>query len=139
MMRPLFTFGVGILLIVIPFTMAQGEFVSPETVPGAITIDGPKAKELFEKGVTFVDVRRDKDWEAGRIPEAVHLELKKEFTKEALSKVVQKDEEVVIYCNGVRCPRSSTACAKAVEWGFTKVYYYRLGFPDWQSRGYPIE
>ena len=113
--------------------IGAGVYVSPETVPGATTIDATKAKALFDKGVVFVDVRNDADWEAGRIPDAVHLELKKVFTEASLGDVVPKDQEVVIYCNDPKCPRSSTAAAAAVAWSFTKVYYYRLGFPDWQA------
>ena len=112
---------------------------SRETVPGAITIDGTKAKALFDKGVVFIDVRNDKDWEAGRLPDAVHLELKNGFSEAAVGQVVKKDQDVVFYCNGPKCLRSSEACGQAVAWGFTKVHYYRLGFPDWKSRGYPVE
>jgi rhodanese-related sulfurtransferase len=118
---------------------AQADKVSPETVKGAITIDGAKAKAMFDKGVVFVDVRNDKDWNGGRIPGAVHLDLHKNFTADALAKHVKKDQEVVMYCNGPSCMRSSEASEKAVGWGFTKVYYYRLGFPDWKAAGYPVE
>ena len=117
----------------------QAEKVSPETISGATTIDGKKAKALFDKGVLFVDVRSDKDWSAGRIPDAIHLNLKKTFSKDSLGKEVKANDEVVLYCNGVSCMRSSKASAKAVGWGFTKVYYYRLGFPDWKATGYPTE
>jgi rhodanese-related sulfurtransferase len=52
---------------------------------------------------------------------------------------VKKDQEVVLYCNGTSCMRSSEASAKAVGWGFAKVHYYRLGFPDWKAAGFPVE
>ena len=113
--------------------------ISPMTVDGATTVDTAKAKALFDKGVLFVDVRSDKDWAAGRIPDAVHIELKKVYSDATLSKELKKGEEVVIYCNGESCLRSSKASAKAVGWGFTKVYYYRDGFPAWKGAGYPTE
>ena len=53
-----------------------------------------------------------------------------EFTK-------GKDEEVVIYCHGPSCGHSSIACANAVSWGYTKVYYFRDGFPGWKAAGHP--
>lgn len=112
---------------------------SPETVPGATTVDAAQAKQLFDEGVLFVDVRSDKDWAAGRIPDAVHIELKKVFSPETLGKEVQKDQPVVIYCNGHSCLRSSKASAKAVGWGYSKVNYFRDGFPAWKAAGYPVE
>lgn len=113
--------------------------VSPETVKGATTVDAAQAKALFDKGVKFVDTRSDKDWDAGRIPGAVHLELHKVYNEASLGKVVKKDQEVVFYCNGTSCMRSSEAAEQAIGWGYKKVDYYRLGFPDWKAAGYPTE
>lgn len=113
--------------------------VSPETVEGVTTVDTAKAKELFDSGVVFVDVRSDKDWAAGRIPDAVHIELKKVYNEETLGAEVKKTDPVVIYCNGHSCMRSSKASAQAASWGYQTVYYYRDGFPAWKAAGYPVE
>lgn len=119
-------------------TMA-GDKVSPETVKGATTVNAAQAKAMFDKGTVFVDVRSDKDWAAGRIPDAVHLELKKVFNEASLVAVVKKDQDVVFYCNGHSCLRSSEASEQAVGWGFTKVHYFRDGVPAWKDAGYPVE
>lgn len=113
--------------------------VSPMTVPGAATVNVDEAASLFDSGTAFVDVRSDSDFEAGRIPGAVHLELKSGFSEETLLAVVAKDETVVLYCNGESCLRSSEASAKAVDWGFTQVHYFRDGFPAWDAAGHPVE
>ena len=113
--------------------------VSPETVPGATTVDAAMAKQLFDEGVLFVDVRKDLDWDAGRIPDALHLDIKSVFTKEALMEEAALNDKIVIYCNGHSCPRSSKASAMAVEWGFSNVYYFRDGLPAWKNAGYPVE
>jgi rhodanese-related sulfurtransferase len=134
------------LLAVIPFlflafTMGpvQAAKVSPTEITGATTVDVAKAKTLFDRGVAFVDVRKDSDWNAGRIPGAHHIELKKVLSEQALSAAAGKDKEIVIYCNGAKCMRSSQACEKAVAWGFSKIYYFRDGFPAWEAAGYPVE
>ena len=49
------------------------------------------------------------------------------------------DEDVVFYCSGVRCPRSSAGATRAVAWGYKKIYYFREGFPAWKNAGYPVE
>ena len=84
-------------------------------------------------------VRAVADWNSGHIAGAAYLELKEVFSEAALLRVVEKDSEVVIHCEGPKCLRSSKACAKAVSWGFTKVYYFRDGFPAWRAAGYPVE
>ena len=112
---------------------------SPFEVPGATTVNAAKAKALHGRGVPFVDVRAVADWNIGHIPGAVHLELKEVFSEAALLRVVGKGTEVVILCEGPKCLRSSKASAKAVSWGFTRVYYFRDGFPAWRAAGYPVE
>ena len=66
-------------------------------VKGASTIDVATAKTLFDRGVQFVDVRKNWAWnEEGRIPSAVHFLA---INEAELSKIVSKDQEVVIYCD----------------------------------------
>jgi rhodanese-related sulfurtransferase len=113
--------------------------VSPVTVDGAATVDTAQARALFDQEAAFVDIRRDSDFEAGRIPGAIHIELKKKFNADSLEAEVSKDEPVVFYCNGHSCLRSSQASEMAVGWGFTKVHYYRDGFPAWKAAGNPVE
>ena len=60
------------------------------------------------------------------------------MTKEALSELVGLDQEVVFYCGGEDCPLSANACAKALVWGYTKVYYFAGGYPSWKEAGYPV-
>ncbi len=127
------------LILAITGTANAGNKLSPTSVDGATTVDTAKAKALFDQGVIFIDVRKDKDWNAGRIPDAVHIELKKVLSEKTLSKEVKQNQEVVMYCNGEKCMRSSKASTKAVAWGFSKVYYYRDGFPAWKAAGNPVE
>ncbi len=130
------------LLLLLPLMLTMGYTFaeeSPETVDGATTINATQAKALFDGGALFVDVRSDKDWAAGRIPDAVHIELKNVFSEDTLAQEASKTDPIVMYCNGVSCMRSSSATALAVGWGFTNVYYYRLGFPDWKAEDYPTE
>lgn len=112
---------------------------SPTKVSGATTVNAQKAKQLFDKGVVFIDVRKDKDYAAGRVPDAVHIELKKVYSKDTLGKHVKPNQAVVIYCNGHSCTRSAKATEKAVSWGYKNVYYFRDGFPSWKKNGYPVE
>lgn len=112
---------------------------SPLSIDGAETIDTATARALFDKEIAFVDVRKDSDWDAGRVPGAIHLDIKSVYNEGNLGAEVKKDETVVIYCNGPSCMRSSDASKMAVNWGFSNVKYYRDGFPAWKAAGNPVE
>jgi TolB-like protein/rhodanese-related sulfurtransferase/Flp pilus assembly protein TadD len=108
-------------------------------VRGATTVNTTWAKALSDRGVPFVDVRRDFDWKAGHVPGAQQLHLYHDFTEAKLSDVVAKNEEFVVYGGGLGSGWSTRAVATAVSMGFTKVYFFREGFPGWKAAGYPIE
>ncbi|MDH5180966.1 MAG: rhodanese-like domain-containing protein [Gammaproteobacteria bacterium] len=122
-----------------PGAHADKKKISPNTVSGAKTVNAQQAKKLFDQGVVFVDVRSDKDFAAGRIPDAIHIELKKVYSKNTLSEHVKPGQKVVIYCNGHSCLRSAKASEQAVSWGYKNVYYFRDGYPAWKKSGYPVE
>ncbi len=121
-------------------TWAQAA-TSPLTVPGATTVNAAEAKQLWEDGAIFLDSRKTADWEAGHIPEAVHLDRKNPdvYNSDALNDLAAKDEAIVSYCNGERCLRSAKTAEDLVKLGFKKVYYFRDGFPAWNDAGFPIE
>ncbi|MDX1352768.1 MAG: rhodanese-like domain-containing protein [Thiomicrorhabdus sp.] len=132
--------GVGIICLLIHSSAFAAKGPSPQTVDGAQTISAQQAKKLWQQGATFVDTRKDSDWEAGRVPGAVHINIKKpEFNKETVLKHVAIDAPVVSYCNAEKCHRAASGAKKLVEFGFSKVYYYRDGFPSWKNAGYPYE
>ena len=126
------------ILPVTPASAAEPE--APMTVEGTTSITNEEAKALFDEGALFVDAREDAAWELGRIPGALHLDVHTDaFSKEALMEEAEMGDKVVFYCNGIKCLRSSIACTRALEYGYTDVYYYRDGYPGWKNAGYPVE
>lgn len=117
---------------------AGDEAESLVTVEGAITVDAAQAKALFDRRAVFIDVRTVARWNLGHIPDAILLDLETDFTRDRLRAQVREDEDVVIYCEGPKCLRSSDASHRAVGWGFRRVHYFRSGFPAWKAEGYPI-
>ena len=108
-------------------------------VEGATKIDAAKANVLHARNVVFIDVRNNIDFGPGHIPSARNLDLSSALSKESLSPLVARDDEVVFSCAGKYCFRSAFACAKAVLWGYKRVYYFAGGFPAWKDAGYPVE
>ena len=109
------------------------------TVNGATTIDHKQAKQLHDRGVKFVDVRAAKGFASGHVPGALNLDVATEFSRDNLARIVGKNEEFVVSCHGKTCPDSAYASAKALLWGFKRVYYFAGGFPAWEEAGYPVE
>ena len=108
---------------------------------GLSTLTVEELAKLRDSGADLVlcDANSDKTrGEEGVIPGAVLLDLKTDFTGAKMAAVAAKDQNVVIYCMGPKCLRSSNACAKAVSWGFRGVHYFREGFPSWKAAGYPV-
>jgi rhodanese-related sulfurtransferase len=94
---------------------------------------------MHDRGVKFVDVRAAKDFASGHVPRAFNLDVGTELSRDSLSRIVGKNEEFALSCHGKNCPDSAYASAKAVMWGFKRVYYFAEGFPRWQEAGYPVE
>ena len=146
--RCLFSFTLAVMILGAAGSnqTAKAEELSVESVPGTETVDVKKAKELFDAGALFVDSRSKAAFDAGRISGAESIPLSKTATdadfavvKASLEKMTTPEKPVVMYCNGVKCPLSAAMAAKAVEWGYKKVYYFRLGYPAWKEAGYAVE
>jgi TolB-like protein/DNA-binding winged helix-turn-helix (wHTH) protein/rhodanese-related sulfurtransferase len=108
-------------------------------VEGATEVDAATAKALRDRGVPFVDVRAHPDYAKGHVPGAVNLSLVFDLSKEALMKVADLDDEIAFYCHTKYCDYSAYASAKAVVWGYKRVYRFAGGFPEWLNAGYPVE
>jgi len=122
-----------------PTVAADDKWRSPESVEGANTTGLSQAKQLFDEGAVFIDARNPGLYAKGHIPGAYHLDFKNGFDESALSGLVARDRPVVIYCSGVKCSRSYRASAKAVDWGYSKVHYFRGGIVEWQQSRYPVK
>jgi len=92
-----------------------------------------EAKKMVEAGAQLVDVRADHEWEAGRIPGAVHIAL-----PELPARVgeIDKDKPVVVYCRGGN--RSAMAATALGEAGYDVVKLSE-GALGWEEEGLPLE
>ena len=108
-------------------------------VKGAEPISSNTAKMLYERGVPFIDIFYH--WDQKRIPDSHYLEIwSYDFNEISLSKIVNKNQEVVIYTSGGHRDRwLPDAAALAVTWGYEKVYYYPDGLRGWEKAGYPLD
>ncbi len=107
-------------------------------VEGATEIDVSTAKTLYDRGLRFIDVRGSRYWKRWHIPGASALKYP---TEASLMEIVDKNEEVVFYCDcagSPTCNLSPHASARAVAWGYQNVYYL-TDASAWSEAGYPLE
>lgn len=139
-MRLLFSVALFAMLLINPAMAMEEMKDSPVKVEGSTLVTSKEAKALFDEGVVFFDVRETPAFEMGRIPSSVHLDvMTNAFTQAALEAEAKPMDKKVIYCNGIKCARSSLAIAKAVSYGHKNIYYFREGFPGWKAAGFPVE
>ncbi len=117
-------------------------------VEGATSVDAATAKSLYDRGVVFINVSGVRWWKEGHIPGTVHLSWRrpsdpaKERLKEStLLNLVAKTDEFVLYGSTIDSNSASAAfaSAKALTWGFTRVYYLGGELRAWNKAGYPVE
>lgn len=125
------------LLCMSVFVLSAYADQTPVGISGATTINVFKAKELYDRGAVFIDVRSDEEWTIGHIDGALHMDFQKDFSRLYNSKEVSRDSPIVIYCNSSNCLRSAYAVAVSVYWGFRQVYYFRGGYFAWILQDYP--
>lgn len=129
-----------LLFWIVMLSLAGQAFAAaPGKVIGATTADSMFAQGYLEKKYTFIDIRPAADFKKGHIPGAKNLEFNEGFTVEALSALVKKNDPVVFYGVGLLSDNNAKATRQALDWGFTKVFYYRTGYGEWSTVGLPIE
>jgi rhodanese-related sulfurtransferase len=100
------------------------------------TIDRDDLKAKLDAGADIKLVMSLQRWafEALHIPGSLHFD-----TPEQLLSVLDRDDEVIVYCSDPACVGSRFAYKKLVENGFTNVRRYAGGLSDWQAAGFPLE
>ncbi len=108
-------------------------------VDGATKIDISTAKSMLDRGVRFIDTRGRSTWKQSHIPGSVAITYP---TEAKLMEVVEKNEEVVFYCDcdvgSASCNRSHYASAQAGAMGYQNVSYF-TNSNEWGPAGYPLD
>lgn len=122
------------------FTAAAAAQDAPMEIAGAKTVGAKQIFELVAKtpNMVILDNRKPEDYAAGHIEGAIRL-IDTDVSAETLAKhIAAKDTPVLFYCNGVKCGRAAKAAEKAIQFGYTKIYYYALGMDEWNAERLPL-
>jgi rhodanese-related sulfurtransferase len=91
---------------------------------------------INHQNAVLIDVRESKDYEGGRLPNAVHIPLSQLAGRAPeLSKLTARP--VVAYCQNGR--RSRMAAGALSRVGFKEIYCLQGGIHEWKKDGLPLE
>lgn len=127
-------FALMLLLCLVVPSVVAGE--APLEVQGATTVNAAQARQLYEFGVLFIDVRPAREWGWGHVHGALHLALDQRFD-ELAEPDWPRSMPIVLYCDSEVCPHGAEAARRAVGWGFQHVYFFRSGYFAWQLLDFP--
>ena len=95
-----------------------------------------EAKQMIDAGAVAIDVRELEEFEAERIPQALHIPRGLlEF--QIATKVPKKDARIVVYC--LKGGRGALATQTLKIMGYTNTYNLTGGFVAWQAAKFPTE
>ncbi len=108
--------------------------MSEETTAESTELEPERAAEMIESGdVQLVDVRQDFEWEAGRIPGAVHIPLD---ALPARAGELDRERPIIFGCrSGARSAMATDAFRAS---GF-EAYNLGGGLEAWVEKGLAVE
>ena len=122
----------------------------PDALAGAKLVSAADVQTLATGGALVVDTRVASEYADAHIKGAVSIPYREKSAKAAtfdaaedsfnLAKLpADKHAPIVVYCNGPDCWKSFKASTAAIKAGYSTLNWYRAGFPDWKSKGLPVE
>jgi rhodanese-related sulfurtransferase len=123
---------------------------SPATLAGVKVVNAEEVKKMLDAGVPVIDTRVAAEYAEKTIKGAKSVPYKEKSAKEPgfdasqdqfdLSKLpADKNAPLVLFCNAGECWKSYKASVAAVKAGYTKIHWFRGGFPEWSSKGLPTQ
>jgi rhodanese-related sulfurtransferase len=96
-----------------------------------------KAIQLINSAnAVLLDVREPKEYEGGRVPNAIHIPLGQLASRvQELAKLSSRP--VVVYCD--RGGRTRSVEPALHKQGFKEIYHLQGGFTAWKAAGLPVE
>ena len=131
---------VVVLGALLPFQARAETPLAPEQIDGVTRVSAEETIKLIldHPSLVVIDSRKAEEFAKGHIEGAVNL-LDSSMTAQQLAQhVASLQTPVLFYCNGARCLRSSHAATKAKKWGYSRIYWFRGGWSEWQEKQLPI-
>jgi rhodanese-related sulfurtransferase len=119
---------------------AEQKPYAPEDIPDVKIVSAEEAIELIlaDPDLIVIDSRKKTEFMKGHIEGAINI-INTRLKPEDLERLSpDKSNDILFYCNGTRCLRSSNAIKKAQGWGYTKLIWFRGGWKEWTDKRLPV-
>ena len=104
------------------------------SVPEYINLES--AKEMYDRGIIFIDARDEEEFAEGHIKGAILAPS----TPELVQLFSDRSSAIVTYCSGGDCDVSQELAEELMyDWEYERIFVYLGGWPQWESAGFPIE
>jgi rhodanese-related sulfurtransferase len=90
---------------------------------------------INHKNAVLLDIRETKEFEGGKLPDAVHIPLSQLDTRGS-ELASMSGRPIVVYCS--RGQRSRGAAAALGKLGFAEIYSLHGGIKAWKDAGLPV-
>ena len=128
------------LMLIAVALLSAGMLVWPRIgrrISGVKEVETLEATQLINhRDAVILDVREDKEFVTGRLPNAKHIPLGQLVAR---LKDVEKFKKKPIVVNCRSGARSATACGILRKNGFEEVYNLKGGINAWQQANMPVE
>lgn len=107
------------------------------TEPKIQRIDVHELKRRLDADANLylIDVREDDEWQALRIPGAIHIP-KDELAAVIEEKIPNRNKPIYLHCKGG--VRSLHAASTLLNLGYKEIYSIDGGIAEWATAGYPV-
>lgn len=123
---------------------------TPTTLTGIKVVSADEVKKLLDAGVPVIDTRVAAEYAEKTIKGAKSVPYREKSSKDVkfdasldqfdLSKLpADKAAPLVFFCNAGECWKSYKASVVAQKAGYSKINWFRGGFPEWSAKGLPTQ
>ena len=119
---------------------AEQKPYAPEKIEDVTIVSAEEAIDMIlaNPDLVVIDSRKKTEYLKGHIEGAINI-LNTNLNQAGLEKISpDKSKEILFYCNGTRCLRSSDSIKKARNWGYTKLIWFRGGWKEWTEKRLPV-
>ena len=121
-----------IILLLLSLLLASHAQTLPKEV------DYKEVKRIYSAGSgLFIDARGAKFYAQGTILGAINMPIER-FMRMKRLLPGKKGSKLVVFCNGIKCSKSTRLTQKIASLGYSRVMVYRGGYPEWREKGQDI-
>jgi rhodanese-related sulfurtransferase len=128
-----------IAVLLSPTLHADQKPYAPDTIQDVMIVSAEETIDMILENpdLIVIDSRKKTEYQQGHIEGAINI-LNTKLKQADLENISpDKSKEILFYCNGARCLRSTDSIKKAKNWGYSNLIWFRGGWKEWTEKRLP--